>query len=69
MSLNRVSPRPLFEIGCASSNNFLGRTLYSKVDPQLRCPVALALENIQQDLALEGLGLKVWDAIQDLRYV
>ena len=82
VSLNRVSPRPLFEIRYASSNNFLGRTLYPKVDPQLRCPVALALQNVQQDLAKEGLGLKVWDAhrplavqqlmwdaIQDPRYV
>ena len=82
VSLNRVSPRPLFEIRYASSNNFLGQTLYPKVDPQLRCPVALALQNVQQDLAKEGLGLKVWDAhrplavqqlmwdaIQDPRYV
>jgi D-alanyl-D-alanine dipeptidase len=82
VSLNRISPRPLFEIRYASSNNFLGRTLYSKVDPQLRCPVALALQKVQQDLSKEGLGLKVWDAhrplavqqlmwdeIQDPRYV
>ena len=32
VSLNRVSPRPLFEIRYASSNNFLGQTLYPKVD-------------------------------------
>ena len=44
--------------------------------------MALALQNVQQDLAKEGLGLKIWDAhrplavqqlmwdaIQDPRYV
>ena len=82
VSLNRISPRPLFEIRYASSNNFLGRTLYPKVDPQLRCPVALELQKVQQDLSKEGLELKVWDShrpiavqqlmwdeVQDPRYV
>ena len=82
VSLNKISPRPLFEIRYASSNNFLGRTLYDKIDPQLRCPVALALQQVQLDLSKQGLGLKVWDAhrplavqqqmwdaIQDPRYV
>ena len=32
VSLNKISPRPLFEIRYASSNNFLGQTLYPKVD-------------------------------------
>ena len=44
VSLNRISTRPLFEIRYANSNNFLGCTLYPKVDPQIRCPVALELE-------------------------
>ncbi len=82
VSLSAISPRPLFEIRYASSNNFLKRTLYDKVDPQLRCPVALALQKVQLDLVKQGLGLKVWDAhrplavqqqmwdaIQDPRYV
>jgi zinc D-Ala-D-Ala dipeptidase len=82
VSLNEISPRPLFEIRYASSNNFLGRTLYDKIDPKLRCPVALALQQVQLDLSQQGLGLKIWDAhrplavqqqmwnaIQDPRYV
>ena len=66
VSLNKISPRPLFEIRYASSNNFLGRTLYDKIDPQLRCPVALALQQVQLDLSKRGLGLKVWDAHRPL---
>ncbi len=82
VSLSAISPRPLFEIRYASSNNFLKQTLYDKVNPQLRCPVALALQKVQLDLVEQGLGLKVWDAhrplavqqqmwdaIQDPRYV
>jgi D-alanyl-D-alanine dipeptidase len=82
VSLLDVSPRPLFELRYASPYNFLSRTLYSQLMPRLRCPVALALQQVQQDLASEGLGLKVWDAyrplavqqsmwdaIQDPRYV
>jgi D-alanyl-D-alanine dipeptidase len=69
VSLLDVSPRPLFELRYASPYNFLSRTLYSQLMPRLCCPVALALQQVQQDLASEGLGLKVWDAIQDPRYV
>ena len=82
VSLTRLSPRPLMELRYASPYNFLGLTLYPKLDPQLRCPVALALQLVQRDLAEQGLGLKIWDAyrplavqqrmwdvIQDPRYV
>ena len=70
------------ELRYASPYNFLGLTVYPKLDPQLRCPVALALQLVQRDLAEQGLGLKIWDAyrplavqqrmwdvIQDPRYV
>jgi D-alanyl-D-alanine dipeptidase len=82
VSLTRLSPRPLMELRYASPYNFLGLTVYPKLDPQLRCPVALALQLVQRDLAEQGLGLKIWDAyrplavqqrmwdvIQDPRYV
>ena len=55
VSLNRVSPRPLFEIRYASSNNFLGQSLYPKVDPQLPSPVALALQTSNKILPSKDL--------------
>lgn len=61
-----LEPRPLLELRYASPYNFLGATLYPQLDPQLRCPVALALQLVQRDLAREGLGLKVWDAYRPL---
>ncbi len=66
VSLLELEPRPLFELRYASPYNFLGQTLYPQLDPRLRCPVALALQRVQADLAAHGLGLKVWDAYRPL---
>lgn len=66
VSLLELAPRPLVELRYASPYNVLQATLYPRIDPRLRCPVALALQRVQQELAREGLGLKVWDAYRPL---
>ena len=66
VSLLAVEPRPLFELRYASPYNFLGETLVPALEPRLRCPVALALQQVQRDLQRVGLGLKVWDAYRPL---
>ena len=66
VSITAISPRPLLELRYASPYNFMGEVLYDQPVAQLRCPVALALQQVQQDLAREGLGLKVWDAYRPL---
>ncbi|MGA1303764.1 MAG: alpha/beta fold hydrolase [Cyanobium sp.] len=66
VSLLLLEPRPLIELRYASPYNFLGTILYPALEPRLRCPVALALQQVQQDLAGEGLGLKIWDAYRPL---
>ncbi|WP_322757058.1 M15 family metallopeptidase [Synechococcus sp. CBW1107] len=66
VSLTAISPRPLLELRYASPYNFMGEVLYDQPLAQLRCPVALALQQVQQDLAREGLGLKIWDAYRPL---
>ena len=66
VSLWDLEPRPLLELRYASPYNFLGTTLYPSLSALLRCPVALALQQVQRDLAAEGLGLKVWDAYRPL---
>lgn len=45
VSLLELVPRPLVELRYASPYNFLGVTLYPALNPQLRCPVALALHS------------------------
>ncbi|MEB3322039.1 MAG: M15 family metallopeptidase [Synechococcaceae cyanobacterium] len=64
--LSAISPRPLLELRYASSYNFMGETLYDANVARLRCPVALAIQQVQSDLARDGLGLKVWDAYRPL---
>ncbi|MEB3333213.1 MAG: M15 family metallopeptidase [Synechococcaceae cyanobacterium] len=66
VSLQRIAPRPLLEIRYASGNNFMREALYPRPRALLRCPVALALQQVQQDLAGEGLALKIWDAYRPL---
>ncbi|MFM7675611.1 MAG: M15 family metallopeptidase [Synechococcus sp.] len=66
VNLRRIEPRPLLELRYGAPYNFMEETLYAKPRAQLRCPVALALQQVQQDLAAEGLGLKVWDAYRPL---
>jgi len=60
VSLLTLEPRPLFELRYASPYNVLGTSLYPQLNPQLRCPVALALQQVQQAM---------WEAIRDPRYV
>ncbi len=64
--LMAINPRPLLELRYASPYNFMGEVLYDQPVARLRCPVALALQQVQRDLAREGLGLKVWDAYRPL---
>jgi D-alanyl-D-alanine dipeptidase len=50
------------DIRYATRDNFMKRALYPTPRAFLRAPAAEALRKIQEDLAKEGLGLKVWDA-------
>lgn len=50
-----------FEIRYATANNFMNRVLYPVSGAWLRAPAAAALAGVQQDLAAEGVGLKVFD--------
>jgi D-alanyl-D-alanine dipeptidase len=55
------------DIRYATQDNFMKRTLYPAPRAFLRAPAADALRKIQEELAEEGLGLKVWDAYRPYR--
>ena len=70
------------DIRYATTNNVAGVRIYPKAVCYLRKEAAAALRDVQQELSLKGLGLKVfdgyrplsvqqamWDRIQDDRYV
>jgi D-alanyl-D-alanine dipeptidase len=49
------------DVRYATSNNFMHTPLYPAARVFLRAPVALALHDVQRDLAARGLGLKIFD--------
>lgn len=83
VNLKEIIPTLQIDLRYSTKENFTGEKLYpSTAIAFLRMPAARALINIQQQLAQEGLALKVWDAyrphratqrmwtlIQDERYV
>lgn len=82
VNLSAVNPSIILDIRYATSNNFLGFPVYSRPACYLHEEVARALNEVQNELSLIQLGLKVfdgyrplfvqqimWDAVQDERYV
>lgn len=57
---------PLEEIRYATKYNFTGTRLYPFPIAFLQKDAAACLEKIQQHLATQGLGLKVWDAFRPM---
>jgi len=77
-----IQPPLLQEIRYATPYNFTGQVLYPFPAVFVHKDVAAALQNIQKELAAEGLGLKIydgyrplsvqaamWNAVPDERYV
>jgi D-alanyl-D-alanine dipeptidase len=50
------------DIRYATENNFMRQRLYPVAKAFLRRPAVLALRSVQQELAREGIGLKIFDA-------
>lgn len=82
VDVSTIRPPLLEEIRYATKYNFTGEQLYPFPAAYVHRGVAVALAAIQDDLAREGLGLKIydgyrplsvqqkmWDLIRDERYV
>jgi zinc D-Ala-D-Ala dipeptidase len=82
VNLSLVNPNIILDIRYATNNNFLGFPVYPKPACYLHKEVAEALNQVQTELSLIRLGLKVfdgyrplsvqqvmWDTVQDERYV
>jgi D-alanyl-D-alanine dipeptidase len=69
--LRDVDPTIAQDIRYAGANNFVGRPLpgYGAAECVLRRDAALALKQVQTDLAAAGLGLKVYDCFRPARAV
>ena len=61
VDLQSLMPDLRLDMRYAGTNNFVGKVLYRKARCLLRRPVALALQEVQALLALEGLQVLLWD--------
>jgi zinc D-Ala-D-Ala dipeptidase len=62
VELRRVAPGIRIDLRYATTHNVFGRRLYAHPRCLLRRAVAERLARVQQRLAREGYGLKIWDA-------
>ncbi len=60
--LRDVCPGVRVDLRYATADNVFRRRLYDGTIAMLRAPVARRLARVQDHLARQGLGLKVWDA-------
>lgn len=81
--IKKLIPDIKLELVYATTNNFMHQRLYPSLTTTfLRRPAALALQQVQQTLKKQGLGLqildayrpygttmKMWELVQDVRYV
>src|SRR5215212_1883393 len=67
VDIESIDPSIRLDIRYATPNNFMHTTLYPVARAFLRAPAAAALHAVQQDLAREGLGLKVFDGYRPYR--
>ena len=61
-----IYPPPLEEVRYATTNTFTGHVLYPFPAVFLHKDTAAALQKVQEDLASQGLGLKIYDGYRPL---
>lgn len=66
VDLKALIPSVVLDMKYATTDNFLGRKVYSSNQCLLRYSVAKRLVEVQQELQREGLGLKVFDCWRPL---
>ncbi len=62
VDIEKYIPGIVLDIRYATDNNFVGEPVYIIPKAYTRLPVAKALKKIQKELAVENLGLKIYDA-------
>jgi len=67
VDLETFIPGIALDIRYATPENFMKRPLYLAARSYLRYPAALALRSVQQELAVEGLAVKVFDGYRPYR--
>lgn len=62
VEISKAIPGIKLDIKYATKDNFMHRAMYSQARAFARAPVVEALKQVQAELKLQGLGLKIYDA-------
>lgn len=62
IEITKAIPRIKLDIKYATADNFMHRVMYTQARAFARAPVVEALKQVQTELKLKGLGLKIYDA-------
>jgi zinc D-Ala-D-Ala dipeptidase len=66
VDIRGVNPKIALDMRYATTNNFLKRKVYAQARCLLRASAADRLSKVQNDLAKQGLGLKLYDCYRPL---
>lgn len=66
VNVNEIYPPLAQEIRYATTYNFTGYRLYPFPGAWIHADLAAPLQRVQEDLATQGLGLKIWDGYRPL---
>jgi D-alanyl-D-alanine dipeptidase len=62
VEIKKYIPEITLDLRYATSNNFMHRRMYTTAKAFARLPVVKALQQVEAELKLQGLGLKIYDA-------
>jgi len=62
VEIKKYIPGIQLDIRYATTNNFTHHVMYSQARSFARLPVVMALQQVEAELKLKGLGLKIYDA-------
>lgn len=66
VNTQKLNPTITLDIKYATTDNFTHKVVYPSAQCYLLEHVAKALNNVQQELQSQGLGLKIWDGYRPL---
>jgi len=64
VEVKKEIPSIVVELWYATPENFTKQTIYTTAICYLRKDVAQALKDVQDEFAMQGLGLKIWDGFR-----
>jgi D-alanyl-D-alanine dipeptidase len=62
VEIKKYIPEIALDLRYATNNNFMHRRMYTTAKAYARLPVVKALQQVEAELKMQGLGLKIYDA-------